>query len=423
MEKKELTPKMIRQRKLMLVLPLLALPFLTLIFWSLGGGKIDAAEAATTQKLGFNLALPDANLKDEKPMDKMSYYDQAMQDSSKLKAQQQNDPNLKGMDGSAAASNPYGAGGLNTSLSGNGTPNDPNTENIYRRLELLNKELNRPASSPSYSTTQPYTGNQKQFGNNEGTADVDRLEKMMQAMSHGDPEDPEMKQLNSMLERLVELQHPELVREKLKAKKGQPFSVTTVAGGQGISMLENKADYKASGNGFYSIDDSTAVSPEPNAIEAVVNETQTLVSGSIVKLRLKQEIFINGIRIPKDSFIYGVASLSGERLGIDISNLRYQSSIYPVDLKVFDLDGLEGIRIPGAITRDVAAQSADQSLQNVGINSLDASWGVQAAGAGIEAAKTLFGKKMKLIKVTVKAGYQVFLQNGKEKQASVEINK
>jgi len=46
---------------------------------------------------------------------------------------------------------------------------------------------------------------------------------------------------------------------------------------------------------------------------------------------------------------------------------------------------------------------------------VDPSIGAQVASAGIEAAKSLVGKKVKLIKVTVKSGYKVLLRNSKEK--------
>ncbi len=46
---------------------------------------------------------------------------------------------------------------------------------------------------------------------------------------------------------------------------------------------------------------------------------------------------------------------------------------------------------------------------------LDPSIGAQAAGAGIQAAKTLLSRKVKLVKVTVKAGYKVLLKDSKEK--------
>jgi len=98
--------------------------------------------------------------------------------------------------------------------------------------------------------------------------------------------------------------------------------------------------------------------------------------------------------------------------------VRFGNSLFPVELSVYDMDGLDGIYIPGAITRDVAKQSADRSMQTIGLTSLDPSWGAQAASAGIEAAKTLFSRKVKLIKVTVKAGYQVLLRDEKQKQSN-----
>ena len=84
MEQKTQSPKMLRQRKFLLVLPLLVLPFMTLMFWSLGGGKVENTEAQPLTNKGFNMDLPDAYLKDDKPLDKMSYYDKAASDSAKL---------------------------------------------------------------------------------------------------------------------------------------------------------------------------------------------------------------------------------------------------------------------------------------------------------------------------------------------------
>jgi hypothetical protein len=56
-------------------------------------------------------------------------------------------------------------------------------------------------------------------------------------------------------------------------------------------------------------------------------------------------------------------------------------------------------------------QSSDNALQDIGMMSVDPSLTEQAASAGISAAKTIFSKKVKLVKVTVKAGYQVLLKN------------
>ena len=112
--------------------------------------------------------------------------------------------------------------------------------------------------------------------------------------------------------------------------------------------------------------------------------------------------------------MFGTASLTGERLSIKISSIRFQHSIFPVALSVYDMDGMQGIYIPGAVTRDVAKQAADRTFQEFGTTTLDPSLGAQAASAGIAATRNLLSKKVKLIKVTVKAGYQVLLRDEKQ---------
>ena len=60
MKTQPLTPKMLRQRKFLLVAPLLILPFLTLFFWALGGGKVNATDPGNNAAKGFNMNLPGA---------------------------------------------------------------------------------------------------------------------------------------------------------------------------------------------------------------------------------------------------------------------------------------------------------------------------------------------------------------------------
>src|SRR5690606_33533932 len=148
MEKQTKSPKEIRQRKFMLVLPLLALPFMTMAFWALGGGKVNQAEAQSQQQAGFNLKLPGADFKEDKPMDKLGYYDQARQDSVRFLELMKNDPSFGDMafsdtedylpdDMEEDYGTRYGRRGLNTSLHGaGGSSGDPNAED--RKSTRLN---------------------------------------------------------------------------------------------------------------------------------------------------------------------------------------------------------------------------------------------------------------------------------------------
>ncbi|MCC9073492.1 conjugative transposon protein TraM [Flavobacterium sp. F-65] len=425
MEQKTKSLKELKHRKMLLVLPLLVLPFITAIFWALGGGKMEAANLATPQEKGFNSKLPNANLKEGLPLDKMNYYDMAALDSAKLNELIKKDPNylsqsfqIDSTEDSSNVNSKKGQTGLNTSAY-----QDPNEIKMHQKLEALQKAINAPVAVPTQNRdVNRYTkSNESSMHSN----DVDRLEQMMQSMNTGqDTPDPELQQLGGMLENILDIQHPDRLQEKLRkaseAQRGQVFSISIREQEDPVSSLQNKSDNtnQSRHNRFYSIDEPAVNDYSQNAVEAVIHETQTIVNGATVKFRLMNDIFISGIKIPKDNFLFGVASLKGERLTIKINSIRYNNSLFPVDLSVYDMDGLIGIYIPGAINRDVSKASADRSMQTLGVASLDDSWGSQAAGAGIEAAKSLLSKKVKMIKVIVKAGYQVLLRDEKQKDSN-----
>ncbi len=425
------TAKLLRQRKFLMVLPLLALPFITLGFWALGGGKMEKAEAQVRKQKGFNIQLPEPMLEDGKTMDKMSYYDQARLDSLKFQELFKNDPNYRNHtfsdtgDHSSAYDDWRGVldkKGLNTSLYRDGYYNDGNEEKIYHKLAELQKEINKTDDTPGRNMRNT---DLNRVSNNKAitvdSADIGRLQHMVNMINQANEDDTELNQLNGMLEKILDVQHPERVKEKLKqtseTRKGQLLAVSK-AKADNISILETNNVLSNKSNGFYSFNEVNLSDKTENAIQAAVHETQTIVNGSIIKLRLQNEILINGVHIPKDKFVFGVASLNGERLNIKVTSIRYNNSLFPVELAVYDMDGLKGIYVPGAITRDVAKQSADRSLQTIGVTSLDPSLRAQAASAGIEAAKTLFSKKVKLIRVTVKADYQVLLKDEKQKNTN-----
>jgi len=253
----------------------------------------------------------------------------------------------------------------------------------------------------------------------------------MQAIQSKDTAvDPEMQQLNSMLDKVMAIQHPQTVQDKIKQQselnKRQVFPVTVTKDVAPVSLLQNvnvdsvqmnDTVYRTTdetAHGFYSLDEHISTLDEPNTVEAVTQEEQTLVNGAAIRLRLTGDIYVKGILVPRGQLISGRVTLNGERLLVDINSIRYGSNILPVSMSAYDMDGLAGLWIPGAITRDAAKQSADQAVQSIGLTSLDPSFAAQAATAGIEAAKTIIGKKVRLIKVTVKEGYKVLLRDNRE---------
>lgn len=402
-----------RKRKMVLVLPLLVIPFLTMAFWALGGGKGNSQPTGIEISQGLNPKLPDANLKEEKLLDKLGFYDKADKDSAKMAEWMRSDPYYNQKPDTEtvstdeleqltqATASKYNQR-LNLSLFEQ-SKQKPEDE-VMKKLSLLQKQL----ENNSNLTNKQDGGYDNNYQTNtEFASEVDKLESMMNQMNTGNGEDAEIQQLSSVMDKILDIQHPGRVKERLEQKKLEKSSnILTVTATAGDDTL-NK--------GFFGMENER-IEKSSNAIEAVVNENQVLVNGAVIKLRLLQDMFISGSRIPSGNFVFGIASLNGERLEIEINSIRSGSSLYPVKMEVYDMDGLSGIHIPGAITRDVAKQSADNSLQMMELTTFDPSLKAQAAAAGINTAKSLLTKKVKLVKVMVKAGYKVFLLDKSTKQ-------
>ncbi len=380
--------KNVKQRKMMLVLPLLVIPFLTMAFWAMGGGK---GKKDTVENAGLNLELPDANLKDEKGLDKLSFYDKAEKDSIKFDELLRNDPFFKedtvpeypDQLASLTSESKYGQR-LNTSLYEK-PPNNPEDQ-IMQKLQMLKQELNKPAVAETETKTDD------QF-----SSELERLEEMMK-LSTGTGEDEEMKQLQGTLDKILDIQHPDRVKERSIQFKDAVYAV----------RRENVPDTLV--KGFFSYSDDKELQDQ-NAIEAVIASNQTIVNGAVVKFRLLNDVYVKGQLIPKEVIVSGIAALDGERLTVEINSIRNKKSLYNVKLEVFDMDGLPGIYVPGTINREVAKESLNNGLSLADMTAIDPSLKAQATATGIGALISLVSKKAKLVRVQVKAGYKVLFKN------------
>ncbi len=412
--------KFIQKRKFYMALPVLIIPFMTMFFWALGGGK-GVAVAKTAESIGLNMKLPDAKFKDElNAWDKLSLYQKARRDSMKISQAKKSDPYFRlttlKVNQDTSKRNGKTGGSVNTSLGEKKQPLDETEAKIYQKLNELQKEIDKPTAAKSTKGKKPQTSveiSRAGFQN-----DVDRLESMMVMMQSDPEQDKEMEEINGVLNKILDIQHPERVKQRLgemENDNNNSLSARPDSNRDEISLLGNYASSNSlpgmEDNRFYGLEESVSPAIGTNAIKAEIYGNQNLVSGSVIKMELLQDININGTRIPKNQFIHGVCALNGERLTIKVNSIQYGSSIFPVSMTVYDIDGLEGIHVPGAIARDAAKKSSNQAIQDIQLNTLDPSIEVQAASAGIEAAKGMLSKKTRLIQVTVKAGYKVFLKD------------
>jgi hypothetical protein len=346
------------KRMFLLLLPLLILPFLALGFYALGGGKGVTGDHQSVTN-GINTSLPGAQFKDGKSPDKMSLYDKALRDSASAR--------------SGSSNNAFAALGWDTAkVSAGKTATTSNAQvnevKINQRLAELNRQISHPATTPQYADN--YSGS--------GNPDLDRMEKLLKQKQHGNSEDPEMKQLSGMLDKIMQIQNPSLVKDNKQAN---------------APVMKDTA-FKA--------------------IPAYIDGNQKVVPGGIVNLRLKDTIRLNGLVISKGQALSGLCSVTNQRLLLEIINIRLGTAIIPVSLTVFSLDGLVGINAPEAELGEAVGGGANNALENMQFLSMDQSLTTQAATAGITAAKGLLGKKVKKIKIKLKNNTVVLLRNNQK---------
>ena len=151
-----------------------------------------------------------------------------------------------------------------------------------------------------------------------------------------------------------------------------------------------------------------------NTIAAVVANNQSVTDGESVKLRTTEPMWVGSRLIPRNTVIVGSARVQGERLEIEISSIECDGSIYDVELQVYDSDGQEGINIPNSMESDALHEIGANMGSTMGSSiNISTNTGAQIAsdvGRGlINGVSQFLNKKLRTVKVHLKAGYRVML--------------
>jgi conjugative transposon TraM protein len=385
-------------KKFWLVMPAVVLPFAVFFCWAIGivgGPEVSAQE----RKGRFNLSLPIAIPSKDSAWNKMNFYEQAERDSIKRRLMMKQDPLFQ------------------VEHVGRDTV-DSNTVRVNKRLDQINAMIDERArvdrSSRSVGTSRgsmPVAPAPRVAASGR---DVDRLERMMQMMTDKDQDDEQMRQLQSVMDKMLQLQKGD--RSSLKpgdecadstSKFELPLRVYT--------REETDITSVYTSNRFYGLDDvlSVADSMKNEAVLAEIESDQRVVDGQSIRLRLMQNIFIAGRRVPENNVIVGVAKFRGDRLLVTISSIIDRQKILPVSLSVYAMDGVEGIPIQQTATPQAAGQMVDRSLQGVNVNSFDAALLAQAGNAAMQATKGLLKKRQRQRRIQLAAGFPILLINTK----------
>jgi conjugative transposon TraM protein len=411
--KKELTPQEIQKRKKMLVYPLFFLLFAG-VMWLIFAPSGDKDEK---QPDGFNSELPIP--KDEAIVgDKRTAYEQeAMRNKTEEKRRSLQDF-------------AYMLGEEENNNKVNIAPVSPDYEESPNRSAIQSsanayKDVNRQINS---WYEQPAT-NVNEQAQAEMESRIEELErKLTEAEAVKSAEDKQLElieksyQIAAKYTPMTQGQavSNEAVNEINMREKVIPKPVSQVHHNV-VSLLAaplNNDEFleqysKPRNMGFITAAGNETVT-DKNSISACVYQTIKLSDGKEMQLRLLEPMRAGHITIPANTIVTGSAKIGGERLHVTINSIHYDGNVIPVELAVYDLDGISGFSAPNSdelnAAKEIAANMGTQMGSSITItDDAGSQFAADLGRSAIQGVSQYIGKKMRKVEVTLKANHKVLL--------------
>ena len=216
-------------------------------------------------------------------------------------------------------------------------PNQQNEDRDYKRSSEIIRMLN-----------------DKSYGKQENGYDSESPK----APSKNEPQDPVkyLKQQMLVMDSLEKARDPEY-QSKLAAEQRLKTSKEKMDEFLNSTFNVSKSGINNDFNAFYK-------EKENSFIKAVIDENNKGFLGSRIRFRLLEDIFVSNRIISKGSILYGqISGFSMQRVNLTIVSVFTKGEIFPVNLSIYDVDGMKGLYVPQSVFRDMIREMGSNSVQ------------------------------------------------------------
>lgn len=330
------------------ILPLLFIPFFYLGFWLLTGSSSSKKNTQVVVKNDVNddLAPTSKEVSEKQLSDKLDEYRR----------------NYKEGDGYTAI-NP-----IETEM-----PEDKQLESLYtdeekRMLDSLEQEVKLARERSENTNEKGFKPRSEDISENDKML-LSLLNQQNQAGSEpvaNDGEEPnpvdlmkEQFKLIDSVERsrdpeyqkmLAEEKRQEQLLQEQREREARQFTVQKASNTKGIfNTIKTDAD--------------------ESFIKAIIDENIKVYAGSRIRLKLMEDILIGKELIKRGTYLYAmVDGFSQQRITFSITSVMKGNKILPINLEVYDVDGMEGLYVPASAFREFTKELGGKSMQGMNIN-------------------------------------------------------
>ncbi|WP_297976776.1 conjugative transposon protein TraM [uncultured Capnocytophaga sp.] len=265
---------------------------------------------------------------------------------------------------------------------------DNENDSLYAYTDNLNEQQKRYLDSIEYvqknglnqnqsakvkeSYYKPNTNVQRQ----QDDEDFNRSMEMMRMLNEGNKSD-EPKQEEKEYDPVKGLREQMLFLDSLEKSKDPTYKRQMEAQGR-MKANKDKMDeflnstMRVSKTRNLGAFNHISKQKENFTIKSVIDENIKGYLGSRIRLRLLEDIFIGKkkVQVKKGTFLYAeISGFSQQRVFLNIVSVMVDNDIYPINLSIYDMDGMKGLYVPSSAFREMTRELGANSIQGVNVES------------------------------------------------------
>lgn len=243
-----------------------------------------------------------------------------------------------------------------------------------RRIDSLKAINSRQSQYHAAGNPSSYY-NPKQAKEDQDYKRSTEIIKMLNDKSYGKQEDnyqtekPKTKEQNTQQDPVKYLKQQMLVMDSLE-KTRDPEYQNKLAAEQKLKANKEKMNdflnstFNVSKSGINNDFNAIYKDKKNSFIKAVIDENNKGFLGSRIRFRLLEDIFVGNKKISKGSILYGqISGFTMQRVDLKIISVFAQGEIFPINLSIYDVDGMKGLYVPQSVFRDMIREMGSNSVQ------------------------------------------------------------
>lgn len=150
-------------------------------------------------------------------------------------------------------------------------------------------------------------------------------------------------------------------------------------------------------------------------IKAVIDQDITGYLGSRIRFRLLEDVFIAGQKVEKGKILYAhISGFSLQRVNLSVVSVLVNGEILPINLSVYDIDGMQGLYVPRSQFREMMREFGQNSVQGTRMNETGANFFNSLLSKAFTSTSKMIAQMIRANKAKLKYNSYIYLINEKQ---------